>query len=120
MFSHPFRPASSQPAQQQQARRPADRQQQQSGTTPEFQQRQQQMQGADTTDKADKADKPPQQMGEGSYEATRDYQESIKTYLDKADVKSDAQAAKPASPQEAEALKKAEEEGLSHSKAPGQ
>jgi hypothetical protein len=65
-------------------------------------------------------DKPEQQMGEGSYEGTRDYQENIKSYLDNADVKSDAEAAKPATPEEAKALKKAEDEALSHTKAPGQ
>ena len=68
----------------------------------------------------DKPGQPEQQMGEGSYEGTRDYQENIKTYLDQADVKSDAEAAKPHTPEEAEALKKAEEEGLSHTKSPGQ
>ncbi|NMM11653.1 MAG: hypothetical protein HHJ16_15440 [Polaromonas sp.] len=60
------------------------------------------------------------QMGEGSYEGTRDYDEGLKSYLETADVKADAEAAKPASPQEAVELKKAEQEGLSHSKAPGQ
>ena len=59
------------------------------------------------------------QIGEGSYEGTRDYDESLKSYLEKADVKADADAAKPASPQEAVELKKAEQEGISHSKAPG-
>lgn len=68
----------------------------------------------------DQPDKPEQQMGEGSYEGTRDYQENIKSYLDKANVKSDAEAAKPATPEEAQALKKAEDEALAHTKAPGQ
>ena len=58
----------------------------------------------------------PQQMGEGSYEATRDYQKNIKEYLKKADVESDAQAAKPHSEQEARELDEAEKEGRSHSK----
>lgn len=69
-------------------------------------------------EKADKADK--QQIGEGSYEATRDYQDNIKQYLDRADVKDDAKAAKPDSPEHDKELKKAEDEGLSHSKSPGQ
>ena len=60
-----------------------------------------------------------QQIGEGSYEATRDYQQNIKNYLDKADVHADAKAAKPDSPEQARELKKAEDEGKSHSKAPG-
>ena len=57
-----------------------------------------------------------QQMGEGSYEATRDYQKNIGEYLEKADVEKDAEAAKPRSESEALELKKAEEEGKSHSK----
>ena len=57
-----------------------------------------------------------QQMGEGSYEATRDYQKNIKGYLDKADVEADAEAAKPRSETEARELDDAEREGRSHSK----
>jgi hypothetical protein len=57
-----------------------------------------------------------QEMGEGSYEATRDYQKNIKEYLKKADVEADAQAAKPQSEQEARDLEEAEKEGRSHSK----
>ena len=57
-----------------------------------------------------------QQMGEGSYEATRDYQKRTDEYLKKADVAADAEAAKPRSEQEARDLEKAEEEGRSHSK----
>jgi hypothetical protein len=56
------------------------------------------------------------EMGEGSYEATRDYQKNIKEYLKDADVKSDAEAAKPRSEQEARELDEAEKEGKSHSK----
>jgi hypothetical protein len=57
-----------------------------------------------------------QQMGEGSYEATRDYQKNIGEYLKKADVESDAQAAKPRSEEEARELDAAEKEARSHSK----
>jgi hypothetical protein len=57
-----------------------------------------------------------QQMGEGSYEATRDYQKNIKEYLKDADVEKDAEAAKPRSEQEARELDQAEKEGRSHSK----
>ena len=57
-----------------------------------------------------------QEMGEGSYEATRDYQKNIKEYLKDADVEADAQAAKPRSEQEARDLDAAEKEGRSHSK----
>jgi hypothetical protein len=57
-----------------------------------------------------------QEMGEGSYEATRDYQKNIKEYLKKADVESDAQKARPQSEQEARDLEEAEKEGRSHSK----
>ena len=62
----------------------------------------------------------PKQIGEGSYEGTRDYQESVKSYLEQADVAADAQAAHPANDSEAASLKQAEREGLSHSKARGQ
>jgi len=58
----------------------------------------------------------PQQMGEGSYEATRDYQKNIKDYLKDANVEADAEAAKPRSEEEARELDKAEQEGKSHSK----
>jgi hypothetical protein len=54
--------------------------------------------------------------GEGSYTATRQYQKNIKGYLDKADVRSDAEAAKPRSESEARELEDAEREGKSHSK----
>ncbi|HSV54130.1 MAG TPA: hypothetical protein VLJ57_18575 [Burkholderiaceae bacterium] len=59
----------------------------------------------------------PKQMGEGSYEATRDYQKNIGDYLKKADVEADAKAAEPRSEQEAREMKRAEEEGLAHAKA---
>jgi hypothetical protein len=84
--------------QQQQPPRSGDPQQQQAGSN-EFQ------------------PKPDgQQMGEGSYEATRDYQKNIKDYLKDADVEADAQAAKPHSEEEARDLEEAEKEGRSHSK----
>jgi hypothetical protein len=116
MFSQPHRLDAKRPqrSQQQQAQRPDNRAQQQGASTPELQQRQRQAQTPD------KSTNPEQQIGEGSYEGTRDYQENIKTYLGKADVKSDAQAARPGTPEEADALKKAEDEGLAHTKAPGQ
>ena len=115
MFSQPFRPqaATVRPLQQQ-AQRPDNRQQQQSGSTPEFQPRQPQAQTPE------KPGKPAQQMGEGSYEGTRDYQENIQLYLDKGYMKSDAEDARPETAKIAEELKKAEDEALSHTKAPGQ
>lgn len=66
-----------------------------------------------------KQSQPTRQIGEGSYEGSREYGESMKAYLETADVKADAEAAQPASPEEAEQLKKAEQQGLAHSKAPG-
>lgn len=87
---------------QQQPRRPGDPQQQQSGSN-EFQPK-------------PAAQKGEQQMGEGSYEGTRDYNQRTQEYLKKADVEADAQAAQPRSEQEARELKQAEEEGRSHSK----
>ncbi|HEX9720513.1 MAG TPA: hypothetical protein VGA59_12345 [Ramlibacter sp.] len=88
---------------QQQPPRDSDPEQQQSGSN-EFQ------------PKADEPKEGRQQMGEGSYEATRDYQKNIKEYLKKADVEADAQAARPRSEQEAKDLDEAEKEGRSHSK----
>lgn len=55
-------------------------------------------------------------MGEGSYQATRDYQKSVGDYLRRADVEADAQAARPRSEEEARALQRAENEGRSHAK----
>ncbi len=82
---------------QQQPQRDSDPQQQRAGAT-DFQ-----SQGG-------------QVEGEGSYTATRNYQKDIKDYLDKADVESDAEAAKPRSESEAKDLDEAEREGKSHSK----
>ena len=62
------------------------------------------------------AQKGDKQMGEGSYDATRDYQKDIEEYLKRGDVDADAQAAKPKSAQEARDLEQAEKEGRSHSK----
>ena len=62
------------------------------------------------------AGKQPQQMGEGSYEGTRDYKERTEEYLKKANVDADAAAAKPRSAEEARELEQAEEEAKSHSK----
>jgi hypothetical protein len=84
---------------QQQPSHEGDREQQQSGST-DFQE-----------------SKPgAQQMGEGSYEGTRDYNERTAEYLKTHDVRKDAEAAKPKSEEEAREMKQAEEEGKSHSK----
>lgn len=58
----------------------------------------------------------PQQMGEGSYEGTRDYNQRTAEYLKTHDVQKDAEAAKPRSADEARELEQAEAEGRSHSK----
>ena len=87
---------------QQQPRRNMDPQQQQAGST-------------DFQPKAS-GQKAEQQMGEGSYEGTRDYNQRTADYLKTHDVKKDAEGAKPRSEQEAAELKRAEEEGKSHSK----
>jgi hypothetical protein len=57
-----------------------------------------------------------QEMGEGSYEGTREYNRRTQEYLKRADVEADAQAAKPRSQDEAREMKQAEDEGRSHSK----
>ena len=75
-----------------------------------------QQQQAGSSEYQPKAGARQQQLGEGSYEGTRDYQENIKDYLKNADVDADAKAAQPRSAQEARDIEKAEEEGKSHSK----
>ena len=57
-----------------------------------------------------------QEIGEGSYEGTRDYNQRTADYLKKGKVEDDAKAAKPKSEQEADEMKRAEDEGRSHSK----
>jgi hypothetical protein len=66
----------------------------------------------------DKAGKP-EQMGEGSYEGTREYKERTERYLEKADVGADAEKAKPRSEAEEREMKEAEDEGRSHSRGEG-
>jgi hypothetical protein len=87
---------------QQQPQRPGDPQQQQSGSN-EFQPKPAAQPGGE-------------EMGEGSYEGTREYNRRTQEYLKKADVERDAEAAKPRSEEEARDLKQAEDEGRSHSK----
>ena len=43
----------------------------------------------------DQAASDHQEQGEGSYSGTRDYQKSVKAYLENADVEQDARAAAP-------------------------
>jgi hypothetical protein len=58
--------------------------------------------------------------GEGNYQATRDYNERTKDYLESADVEGDARKAAPKDEREARELKQAEEKGKSHAKTKGQ
>lgn len=90
---------------QQQPRRDGDDQRQQQAGSSEFQHQA----GGGGTGK-------PEQMGEGSYEGTREYNQRTKDYLEKADVERDAEAAKPRSEQEARELDEAEKEGRSHAR----
>ena len=86
---------------QQQPAQESDRDQQQQGST-DFQDR--------------KPAAGQQQMGEGSYEGTRDYNQRTAEYLKTHDVAKDAEAAKPRSDEEAREMEEAEDEGKSHSK----
>lgn len=88
---------------QQQPTRQSDPQQQQQSGSNEFQPK-----GGESA--------PQQEMGEGSYEGTRDYNKRTAEYLKTHDVEADAQAAKPRSEQEARELEKAEEDAKSHSR----
>lgn len=92
---------------QQQPERESDPQQQRAGSS-DFQSQSQSQSGGQASD--------DQVEGEGSYSASRDYQKNIKDYLDKADVQSDAEKARPRSEAEARDLEEAEREGRSHSK----
>ncbi len=58
-------------------------------------------------------------IGEGSYEGTQRYAEGIENYLAHADVEKDAADAAPDSVDEGDALKLAEEEAASRTRAPG-
>jgi hypothetical protein len=57
--------------------------------------------------------------GEGNYQATRDYNERTKDYLQSADVESDAKKAAPNDEREARDMKKAEQQGKQHAKLKG-
>ena len=86
---------------QQQPSHESHREQQQAGST-DFQDR--------------KPAAKQQQMGEGSYEGTRDYNQRQAEYQKTHDVQKDAEAAKPKSEEEARDLQQAEDEGKSHAK----
>lgn len=75
-----------------------------------------QQQQAGSSDFQPKPEAKPQQMGEGSYEGTREYQQRTEEYLKKGNVEADAEKAKPQSAEEARELERAEEEAKSHSK----
>ena len=77
---------------------------------------QQQQSGPNDIERKPAAQQGEQEMGEGSYEGTREYDRRTQEYLKKADVERDAEAAKPRSEEEARELKQAEDEGRSHSK----
>ena len=76
----------------------------------------QQQPGSSQVQRKPAAQQGEQEMGEGSYEGTREYDRRTQEYLKKADVERDAEAAKPRSEEEARELKQAEDEGRSHSK----
>ena len=77
---------------------------------------QQHQPGSSDSQSGPAADKGGKEIGEGSYEATRDYQKNIEEYLKKADVAADAEKARPQSKEEARELEEAEKAGRSHSK----
>ena len=52
-----------------------------------------------------------EEHGEGSYQGTRDYQDSLKSYLETANVDKDAREGAPGNAAEANALEKAEQVG---------
>ena len=58
--------------------------------------------------------------GEGNYEATRDYNQRTKDYLESADVEKDAREAAPRDENEAREMKSAEEKGKRAARPQGQ
>ena len=58
--------------------------------------------------------------GEGNYQATRDYNERTKDYLQSADVEKDAKQAAPRNEREAREMQKAEQQGKQHAKGKSQ
>ncbi len=55
-------------------------------------------------------------QGEGNYDATRRYDKAARDFVQSGQVDGAARAARPTSTEEAEALRRAESEGKSHSK----
>ena len=60
--------------------------------------------------------KSPDIQGEGNYDATRRYDQAATDFVKSGKVDQAARDARPKSEAEAEAMKKAEEEGKSHAK----
>lgn len=60
--------------------------------------------------------KSPDIQGEGNYDATRRYDKAATDFVKSGKVDQAARDARPKSEAEAEAMKKAEEEGKSHAK----
>ena len=54
--------------------------------------------------------------GEGNYQASRDYNDRTKDYLESADVEKDARKAAPRDEREAREMQKAEQQGKQHGK----
>jgi hypothetical protein len=69
-----------------------------------------------TKPKEDKEKK--QELGEGNYKATRDYNAGLKEHLRTHDVEREARAAEPRNEQEKADMERAEKIGLSKSRAP--
>lgn len=72
------------------------------------------------TPEPDAADATTAVIGEGSYAGTRDYAASIDSYMRNADIDDAVQAAVPNSASEEGELLRAEAEGASRTKAPGE
>ncbi len=61
-------------------------------------------------------DSKDKEHGEGNYKASKDYNDATKKFVDSGKVDDAAAKAKPKSADEAQELKRAEEEGKSHAK----
>jgi hypothetical protein len=71
----------------------------------------------DPADNAGKKDPEHQVQGEGDYNAARRYDKAAREFAESGKVDEAARDAKPTSPNQADELRRAEDEGKSHAKS---
>lgn len=70
----------------------------------------------ESADNLNQQDRDHQVQGEGDYDAARRYDKSAREFAESGKVEDAARDARPTSPDEADALRRAEDEGKSHAK----